>query len=485
MDIVQERPDAAGRLPPLRLAAYGALTIPLSVAGLPVAIYVAPVYTDHVGLSLTVVGLAIMATRLLDIVIDPLIGRLSDATGGALGRRVPWILAGAPVMLLGVWRSFMPGADATGLGLFLWLSVFYLGWTMIVVPYAAWGAELSPDYNERSRIAGARELFSVIGLLFAVTFPLFVRPSSLAGIADRAAQETAAIVADVRALGWATIVLLPPLVALLLAAVPRTRLPPTAVSVRGGVFQGVFRNRPFRLLLGGTFMAGLATGMNQTSVVHYYRYRAGLGDHADEMIFYFFLAAVAGAVFWAWVGRSFAKHHVVAASSLLNLLASTAILLVPSGDIGGYIAIQLATGFAYAGPLILGASMLADVIDLDWFETGMQRGAMFLAVWGMGKKLSEAIGVGIGLPLMEAMGFNAATAASSAAQWALITVNVLLPAVFALAAIPLILAYPITEGRQLQVRAALERRLGAASADAREAETGEIVLHGARLGSGG
>lgn len=199
--------------------------------------------------------------------------------------------------------------------------------------------------------------------------------------------------------------------------------------------------------------------MNQTTVVHYYRYRAGLGDQADVMIFYFFLAAVAGAFFWVRVGKRLPKHHVVAASSFISLVASLAILAVPAGDVTGFTIIQLATGFAYAGPLILGASMAADVIDLDWLRSGMQRGAMFIAFWGIGKKLAEALGVGVGLPLMEAMGFSPATAQSDAAQSALVTVNVLLPAVFALVAIPFILAYPITEARQRTIRAHSGARL--------------------------
>ena len=458
-----------------RLAAYGGVTIPLAAAGLPVAIYVVPLYTDHVGLGLTVVGLALMATRLMDIVVDPLVGRLSDATRSALGRRVPWILAGVPIMMFGVWRTFMPTQDATAIDLFVGLSILYLGWAMITVPYGAWGAELSPDYHERSRIAGARELFSVIGLLLAVTFPLLVRPSALESISDRDALETAAIAADVAALGWATLVLLPPLALALTIFVPRPRQTVDAPERSRNFARDLLGNRPFLLLLGATFFAGLSTGMNQTTIVHYYRHRAGLGDMADVMIFAFFAAAVVGAFLWVWLGRRFAKHHVVALSSFVGLLASLAVLAVARGDVTGFFVVQIVSGLAYAGPLILGASMAADVIDLDWLKSGVQRGAAFIAVWGIGKKLSEAAGVGIALPLMEAMGFSAQTASEPSAQFALITVNVLMPAVFALIAIPFILAYPIDEKRQRIVRAALDRRLGRLAArDRHAAEESEL-----------
>jgi Na+/melibiose symporter-like transporter len=471
------------RLSNWRLAAYGAVTIPLAAAGLPIAIYVAPLYTDHIGLGFTVVGLALMATRLLDIVIDPLVGRLSDATGGRFGRRIPWILIGAPIMMIGVWRTFMPASDVTAWDLFVSLAVLYLGWAMITVPYGAWGAELSPDYHERSRIAGARELFSVIGLLIAVTFPLFVRPAKLETISDRNALETAAIAADVAALGWATLLLLPPLILVLVVFVPRGHAAASAdKDASRGFLTSLRKNRPFQLLLAATFFAGLASGMNQTTVVHFYRYRAELGDYADLMIFVFFAAAVAGSFLWVWVGRHFAKHHVVAVASVLSLLASMAVLLVPAGDVVGFGLVQLASGIAYAGPLILGASMAADVIDLDWLKSGIQRGALFIAMWGIGKKLSEAAGVGIALPLMETMGFSAETAAEPNSQLALVVVNVLLPGLFAVIAIPFILAYPITERRQRIVRAAIERKLGRQAAmDAHSADEAQIAVLQGRL----
>ncbi|MCA3739186.1 MAG: MFS transporter [Phenylobacterium sp.] len=469
-----------GQLSNWRLAAYGGLTIPLAAAGLPIAIYVAPLYTDHIGLGFTAVGLALMATRVLAIVVDPLIGRLSDATRGRLGRRIPWILAGAPIMMFGVWRTFMPSADATAVDLFVSLSILYLGWAMMTVPYGAWGAELSPDYHERSRIAGARELFSVVGLLLAVTFPLLVRPAGLEKMTDRNAIETAAIAADVAALGWATLVLLPPLLLVLVRFVPVSAHTAEAPVGSQRFGRDLLRNRPFLLLLGSTFFAGLSSGMNQTTVVHYYRYRAGLGDAADVMVFAFFAAAVVGAFFWVWLGRRMVKHHVMAAASLLSLIASLAVLAIAPGDIVGFMLVQAVSGFAYAGPLILGASMAADVIDLDWLKSGLQRGAAFIAVWEIGKKLSEAAGVGIALPLMETMGFSAHTASEPNAQLALITVNVLLPAVFALTAIPFILAYPIDEKRQRIVRAALDRKLGRLAArDHRAAE--EAALGAGKL----
>ena len=108
-----------------------------------------------------------MIARLSDVVTDPLIGTLSDRWQTRLGRRKPWLLMGMPLMLLGTIMIFMPPGDA-GIGhLMLWTILMYLGWTMVTLPYGAWGAELSPVYHQRSRVTASREGFVLVGLFVA------------------------------------------------------------------------------------------------------------------------------------------------------------------------------------------------------------------------------------------------------------------------------------------------------------------------------
>ncbi len=49
--------------------------------------------------------------------------------------------------------------------------LLWLGWTMINIPYFAWGAELSNDYNERTRITGWRQAFGYLGNVSVLLIP--------------------------------------------------------------------------------------------------------------------------------------------------------------------------------------------------------------------------------------------------------------------------------------------------------------------------
>ena len=139
------------RLGAPRLIAYSAPSLATSVAALPMALFVPAFYADDLGVPLAAVGTAIALSRLLDVVTDPLIGSLSDHGVLPFGRRKPWMVLGTPLFLVSLWQIFVPGEAASAGHLLLWSALLYLGFTMIDLPHKAWGAELSSDYDERSR----------------------------------------------------------------------------------------------------------------------------------------------------------------------------------------------------------------------------------------------------------------------------------------------------------------------------------------------
>ena len=155
----------------LRLVTYSLPSLVSSVAALPLVLFVPAFYADDLGVPLAAVGLALAASRLLDVVTDPLIGIASGRLGLAWGRRKPWIVLGTPVFAVALWQLFVPGRTASTGSLLGWSALLYLGFTMIDLPHKAWGAELSPDYDERSRITSWREGLSTCCLLYTSPSP--------------------------------------------------------------------------------------------------------------------------------------------------------------------------------------------------------------------------------------------------------------------------------------------------------------------------
>ncbi len=103
-----------------RLALYGAVNLPTSVVGLPIALYIPAFYSENLGLSLVAVGALIALSRLTDVVTDPLIGILSDRWHTRFGRRKPWMAFGTPLKLLSLWMLFVPDS---GFSIALWSAM--------------------------------------------------------------------------------------------------------------------------------------------------------------------------------------------------------------------------------------------------------------------------------------------------------------------------------------------------------------------------
>ena len=146
------------------------------LGSIPVLLYLPLVYSKDFGLDLAEVGLILMLARIADVITDPLIGTFSDRTNSRFGRRKPWIAAGAALMMISAFQLFNPTVLNTmpidNWHLLTWSVLLWLGWTMINIPYYAWGAELSDDYNERTRITGWRQAFGFLGNVSVLAVPV-------------------------------------------------------------------------------------------------------------------------------------------------------------------------------------------------------------------------------------------------------------------------------------------------------------------------
>ncbi len=180
------------------LAAYAAPALPLAAMYFPVYVFLADFYASGYGLPLAAIGTVFLLARVFDAVTDPLMGVLSDRVATRWGRRRPWLALGCPLVILGAWMLFVPGPEATLGGFAGWLFLLTLGWTVMLTPYFAWGAELSGDYAERGRIAVWRETAGLVGtILAAVLYSLGATPA--AGMAMVAALIVLGLPA---AVGW-------------------------------------------------------------------------------------------------------------------------------------------------------------------------------------------------------------------------------------------------------------------------------------------
>ena len=424
------------------LLAYGLPALPLTVVGVPLVLLVVPLYAQDLGLPAASVALVFALARLFDGLVDPAVGILSDRVATPFGRRRPWIVAGVPVLLLGIWLVFMPGPAATPASLLASLVVLYLGWSLVILPYAAWGAELSADYAERTRVAAARQTFLMLGTVAAIVVQAIPAMNGRPGTA--AAMDllgTVAMVAIPLAL----------LVTLLLVREPAPVLR-GRVAWRAGLAI-VLRNAPFRRLLGAYFLNAAGGAATSSLFVLYVTHVLGAAERVPLFLLAYFAAGIAGAPLWVRLARGRDKHRVWTGAMLWAIAWFAAVPLLGPGDDWLYLAVVLATGLALGADYTLPASMNADVVDLDAAETGESRTGLFIALWEMAAKAAQALGVALALPLVAAFGFEPARSDNPPeALAALGIVYALIPACLALASVGLMWCYPLGAEAHSRIR---------------------------------
>jgi GPH family glycoside/pentoside/hexuronide:cation symporter len=110
--------------------------------------------------------------------------------------------------------------------------------------------------------------------------------------------------------------------------------------------------------------------------------------------------------------------------------------------------------------------MQADVIDYDELLSGQRREGHYIGIWSITKKLAAALGVGIALSLLGAVGYTPNVEQSQQVQFTLRVLYALLPSLCNIAAFVIALAYPISRGIHKDILAAIgERRAGRAVID--------------------
>jgi len=106
------------------ILAFGSVGMPIAGLTLIILVYL-PRHYVSLGVSLIAVAGAFSTVRLIDILFDPIVALLMDRTRTAIGRYRPWMLGGACIVMLGIYKLLMPVGPVDGEYLILWLVIAF------------------------------------------------------------------------------------------------------------------------------------------------------------------------------------------------------------------------------------------------------------------------------------------------------------------------------------------------------------------------
>lgn len=388
-----------------RLAAFSLLAMPVYAAQVPLSVYVPAILAQYYAVPLTVLGAIFLAAKFWGVLADPIVGALSDRTRSRFGRRRSWILAGAVVFGLATLLLFFPITRLTPTYLTSVLFVFFLGWSMIQIPYFAWSGEVSADYHERTRVATYQTVSGSAALLLVLVLP---------AIADQVHPHDGPF--ELGTMGGLVIISLVLGLPLTLRAFPEPRAPDRlpARASPWAAMRLILRNPLLMRVLAADFAVTLGQCIRAALFVFFVSIYMGLPRWSSALFLLQFAFGIAAGPIWLAIGRRLGKHRAAIAGELLQAIINLGLLLVVPGRLPLLLALTVAQGLAQGSGNLMLRSMVSDVADLHRLETGEDRTALFFSVFSISIKAGMAAAVGIALPLVAWLGFDPHAAHNSA-----------------------------------------------------------------------
>lgn len=469
---------------PVRLA-YGLGALVNNLLGAAIGV-MAIILNLGLGMNPAVVGTLMALPRLTDALTDPIMGYISDHTRSRWGRRRPYIFVGAitsGLFFAALWQLPAGHSESFYFWYFLVGSIiFYLAYTVYATPWVALGYELTPDYNERTRLMGVSNFMGQFAWVAAPWFYVIMENDRWFDTPVEGAKTLAILVGVFVALAG-----------LVPAIICRERMQKIAVpheEARSGetresglqalgrnflsFFQGfaiTIKFAPFQKLCVATFLVFngfMLVSAFSSYVIIYYVY-SGDKDLGGKLMGWNGTAS-AIATFCViplvtWISTRIGKRRAFFLATGVSIFgyglkffcysqANPMLLLVATPFIA----------FGLGGLFTLMGSMVADVCDLDELHTGHRREGMFGSIFWWVVKLGMALALGLSGFLLNFTGFDVALGGAQPERTLLLMriFDVGVPMVTSAIAIWALANYPITEETARSVRAQLEARRGAA-----------------------
>lgn len=397
--------------------AYGAFGLPLAFAALPIYVHVPRLYADGLGLPLALVGAVLLGTRVLDALLDPLIGWASDR----FAARRAWIVAALPLLAFGLVGLLAPPDGAGAVWLAALVFVVTLGYSVASINYSAWGAELADTSDARTRVVASREAFALGGVVLAAGLP------SLLGGDERVSLSMLAwffpLVLALGA-GW-TLIGAPG------GVPPRASRVSMPASLRAAL-----AHRPFALLLRVFAANGIAAAIPASTVMFFIADVLAASAYSGLFLVLYFAAGAASMPLWVRLARALGKLNAWLVSMVLATVVFVWAWTLGAGDLAAFAVICLLSGATLGADLALPAAMLADLLARDG-AVGEPRAGAWFGWWNFVAKANLALAAGLALPMLDAFGYVPG-AAGSGGLVALSAVYALFPVMLKLCAAALL-----------------------------------------------
>jgi len=395
-----------GGLDPSVRRGYGVGSVATGAFGTVPGLLLLPYLTDHIGIAAGLAGVIVFAPKAWDVVLNPIAGRISDRSEHPDGKRRPFLIR-AGLLLAACFVLLFAGPTAPAWAGAAWVAVAYLAcataYSFFQVPYVAMPAEMTDDYDERTRLMTWRVAILALAILVSGGASPAIRDALGSEWGYRAVGLFVGLIIALGAFGaWRGT-----------RRAPVLREAPAEVSF-GQQLRVIQSDRVFRLLLTTFVLQALATGAMLAGVDYVSRWVIGTTLSATLLFVCFVAPALLVTPIWERYGTRLGKKRGYVVASVL--LGVGALLVVGARSVPHWVvyAAVAVVGIGYAGAQMFPMAMLPDVASRS--ADARTRIGLYTGVWTAGETLGLALGPGLYAAVLALGGYVSSSAGSAVTQ---------------------------------------------------------------------
>lgn len=362
-----------------RLPSYALFAALLACAGLPIYIHAPKFYVDEYGVSLTALGAVLFGLRLLDVVQDPLLGRLSERLRDRRGLAVG---IGCAVIALGMLGLFaVPPMTGPVVWFGIMLTIVFSAFSFLTICFYAQGVAKADRMVGQGhlRLARWRETGALLGVCVASVAPVAL------GMWTGAPFTGFAVGFAVLAVGAAMAM--------------RGEWVSAGVPIGTG-FGTVLRDPLARRLLFIALLNAAPVAVSSTLFLFYVESALGAPGFEGPLLLLFFLSAAGAAPVWGLLAERFGTKRVLLAAMILAIFAFGGALFLGVGDQWWFALVCVASGAAMGADLTLLPALFAT--RMGQIAPSAAEG---FGLWSFVSKFTLALAAAILLPSLEGAGY--------------------------------------------------------------------------------
>jgi GPH family glycoside/pentoside/hexuronide:cation symporter len=396
------------RLPMSALAPFAAGSIGMGIWVTVPGIFLLYFLTDVLAVPPLVAGTTLLLANILDVVLHPWAGRLSDTDRARGGSRRRLMFAGTAVVLVFVAMFAVP-SGLRGTPAVAWVAVTFVAGNLLYsgyqVSYLATPADLGIGYHERTRLMGYRNVVITVSVLLAgVIAPLLTGDDPGVGDYTRMAMLLGAAMLTGMLVGILG-------VARLNRAAPGT---PVDHGHRGGLLVAL-RDRHFRALTASYLTVAITMNLVLAAMPYFAEYEMGRANLTSTLVAAFMAPAVLATPLWVLVARRFGKQRSLLAAQGAFVAGSLALGLGAQAGLPLIIGTVAVLGVAFAAMQLMPLSMVPDVIASAG-RGGAASAGSYTGVWTTAEATGGALGPYLFSACLAVGGFAASGAGEQITQ---------------------------------------------------------------------